>query len=227
MLFSGSIFSGAPFSAGGSTGADPRTLATIDMLASGSVSFDVDVDFAIAIVGGGAGVFAAPFIRRKRTTGDFPGRLSFAANAEVSPVMITLDGTGGMTTDMGYLQARIRARLQAGGGMEIDNGAEKNFRSVFSGAGGMTAQVYEEHKMRAVLLAGGGFICYAGKWTPLQAVFEGEGALVADTAYDLFGPVIMVTAKEPEGIAVLSTGTPDIFVTASDHAEIYVVAEGI
>lgn len=229
MLFSGSTFSGSGFSAGGGMpGGDPRTLIAVILPASGGAVFGMSAEFGpvidIPILGG----LDSPLVRIRRTVCSMPGVWSFAADVSVSPVMVTLDGNGGMVAALGYVQARVRARLAADGGMNADMDAGRSLRSRLAAGGGMGAQVFEYHKARAVFEGEVKVGVFGGRWTTLEAILAAAGGMTADTAYDLFGPVITVTARAQESVAVTARGSADdILALAAEHEDIIVVSEGI
>lgn len=228
MLFSGAIFSGTALSAsGGAAVSDPRILVAIDMLASGGATFSVDAEFAAVMDCAVTGTLDAPLVRIRRTTAALPGIGSFAADVSVSPVMVTLDGIGGMAVAVWYAQARVRALMSAGGGADVAMGAGRSLRSVMGAGGGMAAQVFEYHKAAAAFEAEGGAIIFGGRWTALDALFQAEGGMEVDTAYDLFGPVVTVLANDAVHIVVLAQAVADgTVVLAAEHGDIIVVAEG-
>lgn len=228
MLFSGSTFSGAGFASGGVQGDDPRTLVALAMAASGGVVFGLSAEFGAEMDSTIVGELDAPLVRIRRTSGGFRGIGSLAADVSVSPVMATLDGSGGMVAALGYAQARVRARMAAGGGVDAETAAARSLRSVLKASGGMEVQVFEYHKASAVFEADGGVVISGGKWTTLEAVLAASGGMTADTAYDLFGPVITVVARGPENVVVAASGLSDeILVLAVEHEDIIVVSEGI
>ena len=228
MLFSGSIFSGSGFATGSVAGGDPRTLVSAAMAASGGVVVGLVAEFVTEIDISIAAGLDSPLVRIRRASASIPGIGSFAADVSVSPVMVTLDGSGGMVVALGYVQARVRGRMAAGGGAVVDMGAGRSLQSVLAADGGMDGQVFEYHKAAAAFAAGGGMSVLGGNWTTMEAFLQASGGMVADTAYDLFGPVITVVARASEGVAVLARGSvDDIVVLAIEHEDIIVVSEGI
>ena len=197
MLIGASQFSAAAFASPANEGQDPRRLIVASFLAGGGFAAKLSMEYTLVASMGLGGDLDAPYVRRRRTGIFMRGIFGQGVALSVSPVMVTLDGGGGITSAVNYIPGWVRADLDAGGGIFAHANAHLHADCAAQAGGGFFARLSEYQKVRAQLAAGGGLGCLFSRKQYIEAVFAAGGGVRVSPWYDLIGEVDTVISMRP------------------------------
>lgn len=227
MLIGASQFGASAFASPADTGADPRRLIEVALVAGGGVSARISPEYALSTTMGLGGDLDAPFVRIRRTGVFMRGLFGQGAYVAVSPVMITLDGGGGLSSALTYAKGRLRSVLTPGGGITPRVNASLRADVQAKAGGGLGVRLSEYQKVRATLAAGGAIRISLSKKHRMSCVFGARGGVKVSPWYDLIGEIDLVYAKRPF-VVLVTGGAPKItLVSANPSEDITVLEVGI
>lgn len=226
MLIGASQFSAAAFSSPANEGLDPRRLIAASFLAGGGFASKLSMEYTLAVSMSLGGDLDAPYVRRRRTGVFMRGIFGQGVALSVSPVMVTLDGGGGLVSAINYVPGRVRADLDAGGGIFAHANAHLHGDALASAGGLLFARLSEYQKVRAQIIAIGGLGCVFSRKQYLEGIFAAGGGVSVSPWYDLIGEVDTVISKRP---FVIVSSLPRIkvaCVSSIQHEDITVLEVG-
>ena len=226
MLIGASRFGSVGLSSPASVGEDPRRFLEAAFPAGGVLAAKLSIEYAIFASLDLGGELDAPFIRRKRTGVQMRGLFSQGSDLAVSPVQVTLDGSGRLAIVVHYEPGRLRSILGAGGELEVSANAHMRTRIKAQAEGGFFARLSEYQKIRVRLEGGGELAPGVSRKQYLTGTFRAEGGVRISPWYELIGEVddvianrvfvvvthvprlkvVCVSAAEPEDITVIEVG---------------------
>lgn len=226
MLIGAAQFSAAGFASPANVGEDPRRLMAASFLAGGTFASKLSLNLAISTAIDLGGELTAPFIRRKRSDVQMRGLFSVGVNVLISPVMVTLDGSGELTIIANYEPGWMRSAFGAGGGLAAHANAHLRGYAIAQAGGDCAARLSEYQKIKVRLEGGGWITPGVSRKQYLTGVFQAGGGVRISPWYDLIGEVddviarricvivaslprqkvVCVSAVEPEDITVLEVG---------------------
>ncbi|MEF2146637.1 MAG: hypothetical protein V3573_14420 [Desulfovibrionaceae bacterium] len=226
MLIGASQFCAAGFASPANVGADPRRFLAASFVAGGTFASKLSLEFKLEAVVNMGGELDAPFIRRKRTDVQMRGLFAVGGNILVSPVMVTLDGSGGLTIGINYVPGWMRSVLEAGGGLSVHANAHLRSQIAAQADGDIFARLSEYQKIKVRLEGGGELSPLFSRAQYLTGRFQAGGGVRIAPWYELIGEVdevvrkricvvvasvprkkvACVSAVEPEDITVLEVG---------------------
>ena len=226
MLIGAARFSAAGFSSPANVGEDPRRLLAASFFAGGSFSSKLSLELVMDSAFDLGGELDAPFIRRKRSDVQLRGLFAVGTSVLVSPVMVTLDGSGELTIIANYEPGWMRSVLGAGGGLAVHANTHARGQITAQAGGEFFSRLSEHQKIKVRLEGGGGISPGFSRKQYLAGVFQAGGGIRISPWYELFGEVdevvkkrtfvvvaslprhkiVCVSAVEPEDITVIEVG---------------------
>lgn len=227
MLIGAAQFSATGFSSPAYVGEDPRRFLAGSFLAGGTFASKLSLELTIISHMDLGGELDAPFIRRKRTDVQMRGLFAQGVNLLVSPVMVTLDGSGGLTIVANYEPGWMKSVLGAGGGLDVHANAHMRSQVQAQAGGDLFARLSEYQKIKVRLAAGGGIMPAMSRKHHLTAVFQAEGGVRISPWFELIGEVDDVIANRVFVIVASIPRTKITCVSTVEPEDITVIEVGI
>jgi hypothetical protein len=226
MLIGAAQFSATGFASPAFVGEDPRRLLAASFFAGGSFSSKLSLELVMDSAFDLGGELDAPFIRRKRSDVQLRGLFAVGTSVLVSPVMVTLDGSGELSIIVNYAQVKLRGVLSAGGGLLANADARMRSQIAAQAEGEFFARLSEYQKIKVRMEGVGQLSPLFSRAQYLTGVFQAGGGVRISPWYELFGEVdevvrkricvvvaslprqkvVCVSAVEPEDITVIEVG---------------------
>ena len=226
MLIGASQFGATAFSSAADAGADPRRLLGASFLAGGTFASQLSLEFKLIADMDLGGELDAPFIRRKRSDVQMRGLFAVGTSVLVSPVQVTLDGSGRLSIIVNYAQVKLRGVLGAGGGLLANADAHMRSQIAAQAEGEFFARLSEYQKIKVRMEGVGELHPLFSRQQYLTGVFQAGGGVRISPWYELIGEVdevvkkrtvvvvaslprhkiVCVSAVEPEDITVIEVG---------------------
>ena len=227
MLIGASQFSAAEFSSPAVEGIDPRRLVEAAFSAGGGFSAKLAVEYSFSTSLNLGGELEAPFVRFRRTSVFMRGILGQGVAVSVSPVMVTLDGGGGVSAIIKYDPARVRCLFAPGGGFSVEVNMRAHARAQAAAGGGVFARLAEYQKFKTRAEGGGNLNTVLSRKQYLESTFTAGGGLRISPWYELIGAVDTVIMMRPFVAIVRRPISEDIYVLAIEPEDIIVLEVGI
>ena len=227
MLIGASQFGATAFSSAADAGADPRRLLAASFFAGGAFSSKLSLELVMDSAFDLGGELDAPFIRRKRSDVQLRGLFAVGTSVLVSPVMVTLDGSGELTIIANYEPGWMRSSLGAGGGLAVHANAHLRGQIAAQAGGKFFSRLSEYQKIKVRLEGGGGITPGFSRKQHLAGIFQPEGGVRISPWYELIGEVDDVIARR---ICVVVASLPRLKITcvsAVEPEDITVIEVGI
>jgi hypothetical protein len=227
MLIGASQLSATGFSSPANMGGDPRRLLAASFLAGGSFAAKLSLELTLVAPMALGGDLDAPFIRRKRTDVQMRGLFAQGVDLLVSPVMVTLDGGGGIEAAIDYAPGWLRSVLAAGGGLAVHANGHLRAQATAQAGGGFFSRLSEYQKIRVRMDGGGGLAPGVSRKQYLTGIFQAGGGVRISPWYELVGAVDDVIAKRVFVVVTSVRRDEVIFVSTVEPEDITVIEVGI
>ena len=227
MLIGASQFGATAFSSPADEGVDHRRLIVASFLAGGGLASKVSLEYTLSTTMDLGGELDAPLVRIRRTGSFMRGIFGQGVVVAVSPVMVTLDGGGGLVVAASYEPGLLRGVFEPGGGLLVHANAHLRTEGIAQAGGGLTVRLCEYQKIRAQLAAGGGLGVLFSRKQYLTGVFAAEGGVRISPWYELIGEVDTVISKRTFVTVVSIPRIKIACVSAVTHEDTIVLEVGI
>ena len=216
-----------PLSSPAEIGDDPRRLIQAAFPAAGGVQAKLSMEAGVASSIDTGGELDAPLVRIRRTGLKFQGLFGQGADVLISPVMVTLDGGGGLSSAVMYAPGWVKSVISGSGGLTPT--ANARFRGIIraEAGAGVSAKLSEYQKVRGAFVASGGLSPTVSRKQYLEGTFNAEGRVRISPWYDLIGEVDEVIANKVRVVVARTPRTKVACVTKVEPEDIIVLEVGI
>lgn len=216
-----------PLASPAEIGDDPRRFLAASFPAAGGLRAKLSMEAGVASSMDLGGELDAPFVRIRRTGLSFQGLFGQGADLLISPVMVTLDGGGGLLSAVLYSPGWMKSVVSGGGGLAPNANAFFRGRIRAEAGAGMSIRLSEYQKIKGRLEAGGGLSPVVSRKQYLEATFLADGRIKVSPWYDLIGEVDEVIAKRVQVVVARTPRTKVTCVVRLEPEDIIVLEVGI